>query len=402
VILLSIAAVAVLAILYILIDWRNDALILTTTRVVLIKDELLIRIEQQQILLADVQQVFMRQNTYPQAIFGYGSLTIQSFSLRKLVFDFVTSPQEMERMIKDELNKTRRAIEPNLVRRLVEERVFENRPRSEPVKKIALEVHGANRQGLLAWLFPTNPRVDEASGQVTWRPSGVYVGLKMLRPFAIWLIVSVIAGFVAFTSQDALLLAGLIWLLVSLVCGAWIFWLREEYVNDVYILGRREIVDVDQQPFGPINRRTAPLGNVQNVSSDVSFFEQILGYGTVKIQTGGTGEFSFNHVPDPRGVQALINDYLTDFKRSADERNLQNSIDLFKEYHSLQRDRGELIDQAALASTIDARAEAAVRDYANNTAPIQIEYHLRRAALRSSVLERRARVRRLLRRRNNT
>ena len=400
-VLFTIAAVAVLACLYVLIDWRNDALILTNTRIILDKDELLIRHIQQQILLVDVQQVFMRQNTYPQSIFRYGSITVQSFSLRKLLFDFATSPQRMETLLKQQISNTRKAVEPNLVRRLVEERVFENKPRPSDIKPVGIQTRGGDRQGVLAWLFPANPQVDAASGQITWRPSGVYVGLIMLRPFILWVVASGVALFVGISSPDALWWVALIWFVVSLVCAGWIFWLREEYVNDVYILGRREIIDVDRRPFGPINRRSAPIGNVQNVFFDISFYEQILGYGTVKIQTGGTGDFSFSHVPDPRGVQAMINDYLTDFKRGAEERNLQNSIDVFKEYHALQRDRGELIDRAMLDTTIDSRARTIVDDYANNTAPIQIEYHLRRSAVRAALLRRRARLRRVISRRRN-
>jgi hypothetical protein len=401
VILLTIATIATLALMYIFIDWRNDALILTSTRVIVFKDELLVRIEQQQILLVDVQQVLMKQNTYPQAIFGYGSITIQSFSLRKLYFDFVTGPQQMEQLIKDELGKTRKAVEPNLVRRLVEERVFENKARSDKPKPVHIEIHGADRQGLLAWLFPANPLVDSNSGQVTWRPSSVYVGLLLVRPLAIWLVTSAIYLFLLVASSEGLVWGGIVWVIVTLICAAWIFWIREEHVNDVYILNRREIIDVDQQPFGPINRRSAPIGNIQSVTLDASFVEQMLGYGTVQIQTGGTGEFSFNHVPDPRGVQGLINDYLTDFKRGADERALQNSLDIFKEYHALQRDKGELVDASTLGTAIDERARALVDDYANNTAPIQIEYHLRRAARRAALLERRARIRQMVTRRRN-
>jgi membrane protein YdbS with pleckstrin-like domain len=398
-VLLGISVLTVLFLLYITLDWRDDTLVLTNTRIILDKDEFLVRQTQQQILLVDVQQVSMRQKTYPEVIFGYGAITVQSFSLKRINFFHATRPQEMERRIKEELTRTRRAIEPNLVRRLIEERVYEDKKRTEAHKKIHIETKGANRTGVLAWLFPANPQIDEKSGQITWRPSSVYVALQMARPFLIWVVATIVI-ILAAPSLGQWLYAGiLVWALVTLISAGWIFWLREEYVEDVYILNKREIIDVDRRPFGPVDRRSAPIDRIQNISFDVSFLEQILGYGTVKIQTGGSGDFTFNHVPDPRGVQAMVNDYLTDFKRGADERTLQNSIDVFREYHSLQRDKGELMDRKAIDTSIDEKSRAAVDAYANEIAPIQIAIELRQALRTQARNERRERVRRMMVRR---
>jgi Bacterial PH domain len=400
IVLMVISGLAVLAMGYIALDWRDDALILTNTRIVLDKEEFLVRHVQQQILLIDVQQVAMRQNTYPQVIFGYGALTIQSFSLKKINFDFATRPQFMESCIKQELTKIRRSVEPNLVKRLIEERVFdEKKQRALSAKKFYVETKGANRTGVLAWLFPANPQIDEKSGQIIWRPSSVYVALQLLKPFGIWLAFTLGLAAVASFIPELLWIGVIVWLVATLVCGAWIFWLREEFVEDVYILNKREIIDVDRRPFGPVNRRSAPIDRIQNISFDVSFIEQILGFGTVKVQTGGSGDFSFNHVPDPRGVQAMINDYLTDFKRSAEERNMQNSIDVFREYHSLQREKGELMDPEQIARAMDDRAISAVESYATQIAPVQIALQIRQALRAQSRAERRDRVRKLIARR---
>jgi uncharacterized membrane protein YdbT with pleckstrin-like domain len=183
--------------------------------------------------------------------------------------------------------------------------------------------------------------------------------------------------------------------------GAWIFWLREEYVNDVYILNRREIIDVDRRPFGPVNRRSAPIDRIQNISFDIKFVEQLLGFGTVRIQTGGSGDFSFNHVPDPRGVQATINDYLTDFKKTSEERALQNSVEVFREYHALQREKGELMDRPSIDRAMDDKARMAVDSYAAEVAPIQIALQVRQALRAQARAERRERVRRLMLRRRS-
>ncbi len=398
-VLFGIAFAGLIWILYKALDWRDDTLVLTNTRIILDKEEFLVRHVQQQILLVDVQQVSMRQNTYPQVLFNYGIITIQSFSLKKITFHHTTRPKEMERRIKEELAKTTKLAEPNIVKRMIAERVFEEKKQAGEhagAHKFHVETTGANRSGVFRWLFPPNPEIDEKSGQIMWRPSSIYVALQLLRPFTIWLGVTLVLAFTAPFISEWLWLAIVGWALVTLICGGWIFWLREELVNDVYILNKREIIDVDQKPFGPVDRRTAPIDRIQNISFDVTFLEQLLGFGTVKIQTGGSGDFTFNHVPDPRGVQAMVNDYLTDFKKSSAERNLQNSIDVFREYHALQREKGELMDRKAIDSAIDEKSQLAVSVYADQIAPIQIALTLRQALRAQVRAARRARVRKLI------
>jgi len=58
---------------------------------------------------------------------------------------------------------------------------------------------------------------------------------------------------------------------------------------------------------------------------------------------GGAGKFTFEHVPDPRGVQATINNYLSYFKRRETERTLKGTLDLLQQYRKLQLEKDELI-----------------------------------------------------------
>ena len=96
----------------------------------------------------------------------------------------------------------------------------------------------------------------------------------------------------------------------------------------------------------------------------------------------------------------MINDYLTDFKKSSEERTLQNNIDVFKEYHILQREKGELMDRDAIETAIQKKTQAAVDEYAKVIVPGQIDHYIDRAMRRSDFLtERRLRIRRLIARR---
>ncbi|HMO57303.1 MAG TPA: PH domain-containing protein [Roseiflexaceae bacterium] len=347
-----ICVIMALYFIYVLIDWRDNTLILTTTRVIYDDEQFLVRHVQQQMLLWDVQQVSMRQNTYASVIFGYGALTIQSFSVQKIEFTFATYPREMQQRIQAEINKARKQVEPNLLRRLIEEQVYDGQPR--PIQRQSTYVRSGTKRegGPIAWLFPTNPMYNQQTGEYTWRPSSVYVLIQLIPPISTFFGVTTALWLLAQFSLIPAALSLPIWLITTAACAFWVFWLREELVNDVYILSRREIVDVDKRPFGPINRRSAQLDRIQNISFDVSFIESLLGFGTVKIQTGASGDFSFNHVPDPRGVQATINDYLTDYKKTKDERDLQTTLNALREYHALQKDHGEVFERDRLAALI--------------------------------------------------
>lgn len=353
IVLYVIGALALLYLGIVVLDWRDDSLILTNERVVLDDEEFIFRHTLQQIRIDDVQQVLMKQDTYLGVLFGYGQLTVQSFSLQRIDMEFASYPQEMQRRISNETNRARKDAEPNLLRRLIQEQIYDQKAQ-QVIKRNPIRVHerGRWRTGIVGWLFPPNPQIDLKTGTITWRPAWLYVLVAVLRPFLVLVAALLLLAFVLQRGLVPAAFALPIAAIAVLACAARIFWLREELVNDVYILTPREIIDVDKRPFGPVSRRSAPLDRVQNISFDINFVENVFGFGTVKIQTGGTGDFTFNHVPDPRDVQATINDYLSEFKKQAQARALQNSLDILREYHAIQKDVGEVYDSERLTALV--------------------------------------------------
>ncbi|GIV99786.1 PH domain-containing protein [Roseiflexus sp.] len=399
--LLMLAAVA-----YLYNDWRNDVLIVTNRRVIYDEETMFIRHVRQQILIDDIQQVNVRADTYQATLFGYGKIIIRSFSPRTLEFDFAARPREIEKAIMDQVRNLRRRQEPDLLRTLIEDQVYGNKPQQQSAPSVQVR---AQRFPLPA-LYPPNPEIFP--DRIVWRPSWVYVLIRLLRPlggFAITMVV--LALLVQFSLIDGVTVTLLVFAAL-LFFGVWGWWIREALIHDNYILTRTDIIDIDRRPLGPENTRRAQLSAIQNISFDVSFVERLLGLGTVVVETGGAagGKFTFDHVPDPRGVQATINDYLTDFRKHEKERQLRDSLALLKQYDQLQREHGEKMDRASFEKAVEELVGRSLSrnssDPYGSTSPngavyTEVETHMRRMARQA---RRRATIRALrerMRRRNH-
>ncbi len=401
--LLMLAAVA-----YLYNDWRNDVLIVTNRRVIYDEETMFIRHVRQQILIDDIQQVNVRADTYQATLFGYGKIIIRSFSPRTLEFDFAAKPRDIEKAIMDQVRNLRRRQEPDLLRALIEDQVYGNK--QPQISSPSVQVR--TQRFPIPALYPPNPEIFP--DRIVWRPSWVYVLIQLFRPLSGFaLTMFVLAVLVQFNLIDGVAVTLLVFAAL-LSFGAWGWWIREALIHDNYILTRTDIIDIDRRPLGPENSRRAQLSAIQNISFDVSFVERLLGLGTVVIETGGAagGKFTFDHVPDPRGVQATINDYLTDFRKHEKERQLRDTLTLLKQYDLVQREHGEKMDRASFEKAVEELIGRSLSKQSpeNNRsmspngvadARTEVETHLRRMA---RLARRRAAIRALrerMRRRNH-
>jgi hypothetical protein len=396
-VLIVIAVALTVALIYIVIDWANDFLILTPTRVIYDDQQLLIRNIQQELLIANIQQVNVRADSYfayglgqvgyalsfvgswlgirerpkPPVQAAFATIVISTFSPQNITFERAADPYSMQSAIQNKINERNKARAPELLRRLIEDQVYKHQVPKQPGPAVYVHVSHHHGPSLFHWFFHTNP--EKEGDTLTWRPFWLFMLLAMLRPLGTFALATV--G-LALLAQLGFLPGGwafAIWLPIALFCVGWLIWIREEHVNDKYILNLQTIIDVDKKPFGPESSRRAPLTSIQNIEFDVSFIESILGYGDVIIETaGGGGKFTFNHVPDPRGVQATINDYLTYAKKRDQERPFKDALDLLKEYHALRVNQGEATNQEQLNSKVAAK----VSEYMDERVPGQVAHEV--------------------------
>lgn len=431
--LLLFSFISLIVLVYIAIDWSNDFLILTPTRVIFEDTELLVRQIQQEIVIDNIQQVNVRADSYlayllgyfrnwaqqimrrlgfrskpvaiPQAV--YAKIIIGSYSPQTLIFEYADHPYEMQSKIQGVVNNLRKQQDVDTLRRLILNQLYENKPPKSDTPQVEVDISEAG--GLLGWFRHPNPEVKkEGEFEVlTWRPVKLFILLAITRPYFSFLLPALALWFftrLGLLSPAAALLVGI---LIAIVALAWGYWIREEHENDKFILNIREIIDVDKKPFGPESSRRAPLSAIQNIEFDVSFVESLLGYGDVIITTaGGAGKFTFEHVPDPRGVQATINNYLSYFKRRETERTLKGTLDLLQQYRKLQLEKDELITdnlmnnqsvvalisrqvEAQLAADLPAQVEREVSEQVPRELDRRVMTPLRRQLGRSGFFRRR-------------
>lgn len=96
------------------------------------------------------------------------------------------------------------------------------------------------------------------------------------------------------------------WSVITLMAG---FTVWTHYYLDLWIITDRRIILVDQIHFFNRNVSIFRLERLQDIEFYISgVIPTLLNFGTIKAQTAGAHESNFktNGLPDPRGLQAII------------------------------------------------------------------------------------------------
>ena len=418
---------------YTYFDLRDDSLVLTNFRVMrrevqevpifglilsfLFRRQVVLREFLQQMVIEDVQQVNVKQSDYFEYYlyqffrllerFGikgykrYGTVVVQSLSFQVIKFPDAAAPADMQQAILDRVNEIKRRETPEaLLQRTLEEQVWGGK---QPVKRRFQRERRQQSAGLFGWLFPANPQYnDDKKGTIIWRPAWLYIFWRMLRAFVALALVITAAVLATSYGLVDITIAMLIAVPAALLSLFWAWWIYETYQNDLYILTSERLIDEDKAPFGPTNRREAELGSIQDVVFKETFFEALLGYGDVVVRTGGAGnsEFTFLNVPNPREVQAQINAYIVELRRTRDERNRQQTIQAITQYHALQAKHDELLQPATVDRIVGRTLEDIAKAFPNQSdeATMALMAVAREEARGSAKKELHGIIRRLLRR----
>ncbi len=356
-----IGALALITLLYIAwkaIDWSNDWLIVTTRRIIHQERVLLIWETQDEALLENIQDTRVSRSLLANLL-GYGTLVVQTAAtVGGIEFRFLPNPETAQQRIREQRARARAGTEAERHEQL----------RHEMEERLGLRLlprpsHSAISLEPTPTLSPRpqerrfRPRLrlfslrEESADRTVWRKHWLNLLARISQPLALVILLGIGTGLVwqfwgslqkVGGGASAVLVGILLWF------GAlfWLWWEYEDWHNDLYIVTRDRIIDLEKKPlFFAEEQREATLDKIQNVTiSRPSPLAFIFGFGDVTIQTAAeVGAFHFKFVPNPREVRAEISRRVEAFRaEQINQDRARQRADMttwFETYHRLQREQ---------------------------------------------------------------
>jgi len=351
---------SVLALIWGIIDYRNDWLVVTNRRVVYQEKLLFVQVWRKEAPLEAIQNVNFL-NTFFGKWLKYGTLVVQTAGTTGAIsFNYTTNIDTLRKVIKRQQDQRKQhtvaqskmQIHRELEKRLglllaPPSRVHRDVPRREAAPA-GPPTRSARRR-------VANARAADGNRMV-WRKH--WMALLPQIGWA-WIIVVflLLMGLVFWATTDERVstdlrsaasgLEILVGLLV-LVFLARLAWVIADWRNDTYEVSDTDVVNVHKQPFGlSEDRRAAGLARVQNVEMRIpSPIHWLLDYGNVTIQTAAEfGTMEFYAVPNPRAVAEEILARMERFRKRQEEddarRRAEDLPDWFEMYHRLDPSTGD-------------------------------------------------------------
>jgi len=257
---------------FIIYDWANDSFHVTNRRVIHFEQTYFTSQTMIEARLEQIQNVAVKiPNPLAQAL-HFGTVVIETAAQTgRIEFDSIPDPYRVQRTL------------------------FEVRNVPMPPEKPPLE--WKNLHDLLGYLFPFNPQIGP-DGSVTYHKHWFILATAVAPPLAFLVLILALAIILRSALPLLLLLLDLPFLLYQYV----------NWINDVYILTDRHIIDIVRIPLIKEDRREALLDNIQNVSFTVpNLPSRLLQMGDVFVETAGKAEnFLFQSVHHPEAVQREI------------------------------------------------------------------------------------------------
>lgn len=301
-----------------LIDYLNDYLVVTNRHVIVQEEVLFFKHHRLEASLEEIQNVEVASG-FVGTLLQYGTIVVSTAGTEgSIPFTFMPYPDavrntifEMQRRRREEVRAANESMSQQMLNeRLLLELPFATRVLSDrPLQTLAT----AWFTRLWKWLRRSAGQSAKAENMMIWRKHWSILALKLIAPVTIltFILLAAVGQWFAWvaTLRELFLFLDLLLAIVGIADLIWIAWIVADWRNDTYEVTDRTITDVERTPLGiSDNTRTAELDRIQNITTDIpSFIHYLLNFGDVHLQTAATeGDFTFDSVPDPRGVAAEI------------------------------------------------------------------------------------------------
>jgi len=333
-------------------DWQNDDLIVTSKRIIQIERVLIppFPMERHEASLNQVQDITTRNHGLLTSLFGIQTLSVRTAGAGTIEFPYL----EDAAWIRDEIFRARELAQ---VRRIGEERsqirsrlMDElDRPAGrtyEPLEREEERPVTPEPRGLLKIVDYFVPRMRIVKpDRIIWRRHWLILLQGALAPILLFLLS---AALLVLVLSGLGLLGRVPWLLVvpipvgtALFSLLWWLWVYDGWRNDIYIVTDERIIDVEGSPFHlrGESRIEGTFDVIQSIDySSPNWFHRILRIGDVTIDTASQqAAFTFDLVPRPEEVQQEIFQRLTAYReeqaREETERQYAEFSKWFGTYH---------------------------------------------------------------------
>jgi CRP-like cAMP-binding protein len=312
-------AISVVQFFWGLLDYFNDYLLVTNQRLVRQEKVLFINEHRQAAFLEQIRNIDV-QSGFWGSLLRFGVLRIQTAaSTGSIDFDFVPDPVRVKQTILEQQNLRQQHYQASsklVIQNLLEER-FGLRLRL-PQRVLpggsTPTIHLAHTwQERVHDFFDLSAHLEiRTDERIIWRKHWVILLGRILPPIATLItVLTILVGeqLLPAALREFVLPVNILMALFGLWAMGWLAWVVQDWRNDTYEIDAKQIADVEKKPlFFSEQRRTALLGEIENIEVSIpSPLHYLLNFGNVRLSTAATqGEFSFDWVPDPRGVSEEI------------------------------------------------------------------------------------------------
>lgn len=353
---LGVAAALVIWAAYLVLDWSDDWIALTTKRVIIMEKALFFRETRREAPVSRVQNVTAEYPSSAGVALDYGDLRIDTSGTGVLLFKNLSRPKAMREAIFS-LHEEMRANQPSqedrrkaAVRSILggADPTRHDAP-TPPEGNSVMAPRGGqpaanSGQGTLHSLFPFSPRRE--GEKVTWHRHWIYLLRVLFPPIFIWTLAvagwfaSILLGEGGQFNTVAMVL-GWIVVVLSPLCLGWALWNWEDWRNDLYVIDRERVYDIERLPFGLREQSKQTLiTRITDVTYVVpGLLAHLLNFGHVVLKTPGEAtEFTFTGVPCPREVQQEIMERVEEYRTKGSAGTDQEIEAWLRAYHSVREE----------------------------------------------------------------
>ena len=324
-------AVALVAWAWGIADYLNDYLVVTTLRVFRQEKVIFLRELRQTAELDQIQNVDVQSGFWGKRL-GYANVTVRTSSTFGAIgLDRMGKPDlvnENINRLREVRRRHRQAVGRKTIFNLLESRyglTLTLPGRVWPGRRAADAATPASPwQRLRARLRLTPRAASAAQDRIVWRKHPIVLLRKLSLPTII-LIALLTAVLLIYYLRFAGQLTGVVAfipIVLTIFLILWMLWQLEDWRNDLYILERNQVIDIERKPLGlSEKRRTARLNQIVDLSLDMpTVFHHIFKFGNVVLQTSAReGKFTFDSVSDPRSVIEVVRQRIDGIRRAEED-----------------------------------------------------------------------------------